>query len=84
MNVETGVIYRGQAAIDAAIKRGESVVPVSDRVARFMEVGQSVDAVSLDDLKKRIETLEGKSELERRMKSLGLVMPAAGGAEGGL
>jgi hypothetical protein len=40
MNTDTGKIYRG-IEIDEAIKRGEPVVPVSEEVARLVELGQA-------------------------------------------
>lgn len=39
MNTETGQIYRGEAEIAAARRRGEPIVPVSERVANLMEGG---------------------------------------------
>lgn len=39
MNTDTGQIYRGQADIDAARRRGEPVVEVTERVAATMEAG---------------------------------------------
>lgn len=39
MNTETGTIYRGDAAINAARERGEPIVEVSGRVAELMEMG---------------------------------------------
>lgn len=44
MNTETGVLYRSLDAIADALSRGESVVPVSERVVRTMRAGQRVEA----------------------------------------
>lgn len=41
MNTETGQIYRGEKEIEAAIKRGEPIVEVSENVAQMVERGQS-------------------------------------------
>lgn len=41
MNTDTGQVYRGEAAIGAAIARGEPVVPVSERVAAAVEGGMN-------------------------------------------
>lgn len=61
MNTETGVIYRGQAVIDAAIGRGEPVVPVSERVAGLMEAGQRVMQQGMT-----------RGEARRRLREMGL------------
>lgn len=37
MNDETGQVYRGRADIEAARRRGEPLVPVSEEVATTME-----------------------------------------------
>lgn len=39
MNTETGQIYRGATEIAAAQARGETLVPVSERVADAVEIG---------------------------------------------
>jgi hypothetical protein len=39
MNTETGQIYRTMEEILAAQQRGEPIVPVSERVARAVEIG---------------------------------------------
>ncbi|HVH53608.1 MAG TPA: hypothetical protein VNA32_05675 [Actinomycetota bacterium] len=43
MNTETGRIYREQEEIEAARKRGEPVVEVSERVAELMELAHKVE-----------------------------------------
>lgn len=43
MNTDTGQVYEGKEAIDAALLRGEPVVPVSERVARLMRTGVRVE-----------------------------------------
>lgn len=42
MNTNTGEIYRGDAAIQAARERGEPIAEVSERVARAVETGLGV------------------------------------------
>jgi hypothetical protein len=37
MNTDTGQIYRGEMEIQAARRRGENVVRVSEKVAQIME-----------------------------------------------
>ena len=61
MNTETGDIYRGQAAIDAAIGRGEPVVPVSERVAQLVDAGRRVEAQGMT-----------RGQARRRLRELGL------------
>ena len=39
MNTETGAIYQGLEAIQAAEARGEPIVRVSDRVAKAVRIG---------------------------------------------
>lgn len=39
MNTETGAIYQGREAIQAAEARGEPIVRVSDRVAKAVRIG---------------------------------------------
>ena len=39
MNTETGAIYQGLEAIQAAEARGEPIVRVSDRVAKAVQIG---------------------------------------------
>ena len=39
MNTDTGEIYRDMLAQEAARARGETVVPVSERVADAVEIG---------------------------------------------
>lgn len=43
MNTETGRIYRTQAEIDAAIRRGEPLEPIGPGVAEQDKAGGSVD-----------------------------------------
>lgn len=40
MNTDTGDIYHGEAQIARAIAEGLPIVPVSERVARLMMLGQ--------------------------------------------
>ena len=39
MNTETGALYQGLEAIQAAEARGEPIVRVSDRVAKAVRIG---------------------------------------------
>ncbi len=41
MNTETGKIYKTAEEIEAARKRGEPLVPISDYVAEVMEAGHT-------------------------------------------
>lgn len=40
MNTETGAVYRGDAAVRAAMERGEPIAPISEEVARMVEAGK--------------------------------------------
>lgn len=49
MNTETGQVYQGLEAIEAAKQRGEPIVRVSDRVARAVTIG--LERMSYDQAK---------------------------------
>ncbi len=76
-NIMTGDVYRGDFAINAAIARGEPIVEVSEQVARFLEIGKTADGASLADLAERVKVLEGKDDIQNRMKACGLVLAEA-------
>ena len=39
MNTETGQVYQTQSEVNAALERGETVVPISRKVARIVAAG---------------------------------------------
>jgi hypothetical protein len=84
MNIETGALYYGED-IAKAQQRGETVVAVSEHVAKLMVLGHQVfkdapgdDSPTLAELADRVATLEGKQKTTERMKALGLVCPIGG------
>lgn len=60
MNTETGDIYRGAEAIQAALGRGEPVVRISERVASLMTAGKRQEAKTKQKRKRKQEKQDRK------------------------
>lgn len=71
MNTETGEIYRGQLAIEAALERGEPVVSVSEQVAQMMEIGRTARSPLSMFTTGQADLSEVNARLDRLEKRLG-------------
>lgn len=67
MNTDTGRIYTG-ADIEKAMARGEPVVPVSERVAQLMSMGEEPEQL-LNRAERRRREQAARSEMRRISRS---------------
>lgn len=69
MNTDTGEILRGSKAIREAQARGEPIVPVSDKIARLVQLGQA--AKEATQTRKRRRRWQGKIARAARKRNRG-------------
>ena len=64
MNADTGKVYSGKEEVAAAVRRGERLVPVSDRAADLLRRGRAAKCAALRK-KRRVEQLRKRSTMAK-------------------